>query len=160
MKKKTAIALVGLLVILPLLLTTCATMAKTDVGAFRRAVEEIWEKYSEALTNGDPDLFVAIHAEDVVKMAPGAPAGMGSQAVEKRIRGGLEAMVFEDFSIKLEEVEAFGDLGFARGTYTYTATVRANGQTIKFDGKYLTVFKKQPDGSWKIYRDCFNSNTP
>ena len=159
MKKQTAIVLVGLLVILPLLMTGCATMAKTDADAFRRAVEETWEKYSEALTNGDPDLFLAIHAEDVVKMAPGAPAAMGIEALEKRIRGGLEALEYEEFSIKLEEAEACGDLGFARGTYTFTAKVRASGQTMKYDGKYLTVFKKQPDGSWKISRDCFNSNT-
>ena len=26
------------------------------------------------------------------------------------------------------------------------------------DGKYLTILKKQPDGSWKIHRGAFNSN--
>lgn len=27
-------------------------------------------------------------------------------------------------------------------------------------GKYLTVWKKQPDGNWKIVRDIFNSDKP
>lgn len=27
-------------------------------------------------------------------------------------------------------------------------------------GKYLTVFRKQADGSWKIFRDCFNLDVP
>jgi ketosteroid isomerase-like protein len=37
---------------------------------------------------------------------------------------------------------------------------QAGGPEAAINGKYLTVFKKQSDGSWKIYRDCFNSNTP
>ena len=32
------------------------------------------------------------------------------------------------------------------------------GRVWFVDGKYLTIFKRQPDGSWKAYRDCFNSN--
>jgi ketosteroid isomerase-like protein len=26
--------------------------------------------------------------------------------------------------------------------------------------KYLTIYRRQPDGSWKIYRDISNSNEP
>jgi ketosteroid isomerase-like protein len=36
----------------------------------------------------------------------------------------------------------------------------AGGKEARVDGKFLTIFKKQSDGSCKIYRDCFNSNTP
>ena len=158
MKKQTGFVLIGLLAISVLLLLSGASVAKTDVNTFRRTVEETWVKYSNSLVNGDPELFLSLHAEDVVKMAPEAPAAVGSQALETSIRGGFKAVSYEEFSIKLEEVEAFGDLGFARGTYTFTATVRANGKKIEYDGKYLTVFKKQADGSWKIYRDCYNSN--
>jgi ketosteroid isomerase-like protein len=72
----------------------------------------------------------------------------------------FELFEYEEFDIELEEVEAAGNLGFARGTYTFRLKDLADGQVMEYDGKYLTVFKKQPDGSWKIYRDCFNSNTP
>ena len=28
----------------------------------------------------------------------------------------------------------------------------------KLDAKYLSIFERQPDGSWKLIRDAFNSN--
>jgi hypothetical protein len=100
MKKQTVIGLIMLLAITTLSMLSCATMAKTNVDAFRKEVEEIWEKYTASLVNGDPELFLSIHAEDVVKMAPEAPAAVGIQALEKKIRGGLEAVSYQDFSMQ------------------------------------------------------------
>jgi len=38
-------------------------------------------------------------------------------------------------------------------------TVTPKGGKLTHDkGKYLTVWKKQADGSWKIYRDINNSD--
>ena len=34
------------------------------------------------------------------------------------------------------------------------------GKTVKAEGKFLMVFEKQADGSWKIVRDIFNFNAP
>lgn len=160
MKKGKDALTVLILAGVALLLGGCATMGKTDVSAFRQAVEETWESYSVALLNGNPELFLSLHAENVVKMPPDTSALFGLQALGGKIRGGLETLEYKTFDIKLEEVEAIRDLGFARGTYTFSATVRASGATVNYDGKYLTVFKKQADGSWKIYRDCYNSNVP
>jgi ketosteroid isomerase-like protein len=39
-------------------------------------------------------------------------------------------------------------------------TPKEKGEPIFVDGKYLTIYKKQADGSWKISHDCYNSNVP
>jgi steroid delta-isomerase-like uncharacterized protein len=41
-------------------------------------------------------------------------------------------------------------------------TPKAGGETIHAmrDGKALTLYERQSDGSWKIVYDCFNSNVP
>jgi ketosteroid isomerase-like protein len=57
-----------------------------------------------------------------------------------------------------EEVQVSGDLAFARGTYAATVTPKAGGEETFIDGKYMTILKRQTDGSWKIHRDIFNSN--
>ena len=36
----------------------------------------------------------------------------------------------------------------------------ASGKTVSDKGKYLTVWKKQPDGSWKVLLDIYNSDLP
>jgi ketosteroid isomerase-like protein len=38
--------------------------------------------------------------------------------------------------------------------------MKDGGEPIPYDGKFLTIFKRQSDGSWKIHRDIYNSNVP
>jgi ketosteroid isomerase-like protein len=72
---------------------------------------------------------------------------------------------FDQFILKIAitsemEAKVSGNLGFARCTYTLSMVPKAGGETIEYDGKALTILEKQADGSWKIARDCFNSNVP
>ena len=53
-------------------------------------------------------------------------------------------------SINADEVEVLGDWAFSSGNFKV-------GE--KVDGKFLTIFRRQDDGSWRIYRDAFNMNT-
>jgi ketosteroid isomerase-like protein len=34
------------------------------------------------------------------------------------------------------------------------------GKAMNDVGKYVAVWKKQPDGSWKMIRDIYNSDLP
>jgi len=144
-----------------LLLAGPATAEKAaDVEAFKAAVEDTWDKYSIAMNAENPDLWISLWDENGIQMPPGAPAVVGRPAIEKGIHESYQALDWEEFTINLEEVRVAGDWGFARGTYSASITPRAGGETAFLDGKYLTILKRQPDGSWKIFRDCFNSNVP
>lgn len=57
-------------------------------------------------------------------------------------------------TIKTEFSDA-GDLGYALGTYEQTAPDKA-GVLQNTTGKWMSVFKKQPDGSWGAIADTFN----
>jgi ketosteroid isomerase-like protein len=63
-------------------------------------------------------------------------------------------------TIKVEEATAAGDWGYAKGTYVQTITPKAGGPVTSVDGKWLDILKRQPDGTWRLYIDCFNSNVP
>ena len=52
-----------------------------------------------------------------------------------------------------------GDLGYTWGTYEFRPR-DAEGQTATRHGKYVTVWTKQPDGSWKFVVDIGNANPP
>jgi hypothetical protein len=62
--------------------------------------------------------------------------------------------------IKNEETVVRGDIAYCRGTFTRVMTPKAGGASVNYDGKFLTILKRQGDGTRKIYRDCFNSNVP
>lgn len=125
---------------------------------FAQAVDETWREYSALVNAGDADTWIRLWDDDGVQMPPGAPANVGKTAILQGIRGAFEAYDYRDFVINNREVEVFGDFGFASGTYSTLLFPKAEGEPIFIDGKYLTIFKKQADGTWKIYRDAFNSN--
>jgi ketosteroid isomerase-like protein len=35
-----------------------------------------------------------------------------------------------------------------------------SGKPLRDRGKYVTVWRKQADGSWRVVRDVFNSDLP
>jgi uncharacterized protein (TIGR02246 family) len=129
---------------------------KADIAALR----EILNKYAAMCHAGDLEGWLSLWTDDGIQMYPGAPSRVGKE----QIRAGMKP-AFDQFILKIAitsemEAKVSGNLGFARGTYTLSMVPKAGGEETKFDGKYLTILEKQRDGSWKIARDCFNSNVP
>jgi ketosteroid isomerase-like protein len=52
-----------------------------------------------------------------------------------------------------------GDVAYTYGTYDLSVT-GPDGKPMTDKGKYVTVYKKQADGSWKAALDTFNSDMP
>ena len=59
----------------------------------------------------------------------------------------------------LAAVEDRFDLAVETGAYELTLQPKS-GPVIQDKGKYLTVWKRQTDGSWRIVRDINNSDLP
>jgi ketosteroid isomerase-like protein len=57
------------------------------------------------------------------------------------------------------EASRGGDLAYTVGTYQFTLN-NAKGKPVTDRGKYMTVWKKQPDGKWKAVADTNNSDLP
>jgi ketosteroid isomerase-like protein len=157
MKKRITNVLIGLLAITTLFLLGCATMAKGGTEADVEAIKEIWEKYCSSAINGDVALRLSIWDEDFIQMPPNQPA-RSREEIEKGIEKSWASRNVLTFDIDAEEIVISVDWAYSRGTYVSDRMVEGN--TVRMDGKFLTIFRRQPDGSWKIYRDCFNSNTP
>ncbi len=142
-----------------LLLAGCSSQEVGDLEADTAAVNDIWNQYSSSLSSGDLDRWMSLWTEGGVQMPPGEPPVIGKDQIRARIKGLLDQFTF-NMGIINEEVGVARDWAFARGTYGATLTPKEGGEAIVVDGKYMTILQRQPDGSWKIYRDIFNSNVP
>jgi ketosteroid isomerase-like protein len=58
------------------------------------------------------------------------------------------------------EVDGYGDIAYARGTYDETFTMGGSEEMEADVGKILAILRKQPDGSWLITRWITNSDLP
>ncbi len=54
------------------------------------------------------------------------------------------------------DVAAAGDMGWTWGTYFYEA--EQNGEIKKQYGKYINIWEKQTDGSWRVVVDIGNAS--
>jgi ketosteroid isomerase-like protein len=63
------------------------------------------------------------------------------------------------FELRTEEVEGTADLAYVRGRYTMTMSP-PGAPAIADSGKYLEIWRKQSDGTWKSVRDMFSSDIP
>ena len=140
-------------------ITLYVTEEEVDVEADIAAIEEIWDNYVLGMKTGDLDLWMSLYTDDVVKMLPDEPAVFGKEDLRASMKPLFDNFTFE-IDIYNEEVQVAGDWAFSRGTCTVCLTPKAGGEPLYMDAKYLTIFKRQADGSWKIYIDCFNSNVP
>jgi ketosteroid isomerase-like protein len=157
MKKRMVTVLVGLVLVAALFLVGCATMAKGSTEADVEAIREIWKTYSSARVNADAKLWLSLWDEEGIQMPPDIPA-RGKAVLDEVVPKGFVPGSVSSMNVYPEEITVAGDWAYSRGTYDSERVVE--GKEVRIEGKFLTIFKKQSDGSWKIYRDCFNSNTP
>jgi uncharacterized protein (TIGR02246 family) len=117
-------------------------------------------KWSAAAGAKDIDKTVSYYSEDVVVMPPNAP----SATTRETIRSAWKEMLTTPgaaISWKATKVEVAksGDLACVSGTYEETTT-DASGKPVKDHGKYVEVWEKQADGTWKCGADIWNSDLP
>ena len=125
------------------------------------AINEVLNKYAVGCNTGDFDLWISLWADDGVQLPPDTPVRIGKEQIGEAMKPAFDQMNV-DITIHIEEAKVYGDLGLTRCTYTLKMTPKAGGETINAmpDGKALTLYERQSDGSWKIKYDIFNSNTP
>ena len=103
---------------------------------------------------------MACFTADAVQMPPNAPANVGAENIRGWSAGMLAAFSAE-FALSPEEVQPAGaEWAFERGTYTITLTPKTGGDPIRDVGKYITLYQRQADGTWRMARDIWNSNNP
>lgn len=128
----------------------------TDSGA----IVDILNRYAAAVSKGDFEAWMSLWAENGVQMPAGESARQGKEAIRQAMAAPFKAM---DLTLELTEIteaNVYGDVGLTHCRYTLYGTPRDGGETIALmpDGKALTIYGKQPDGTWKIVYDCVNAN--
>jgi uncharacterized protein (TIGR02246 family) len=132
-----------------------AGLSAEDETAIREA-DVAWAKAASA---GDAAAITAFYASDAVLLPPGSPPLKGSEEIGKFFSG-MTSNFSGPFELKTSGVEGRGDLAFSTGEYTATLTPKkAGAKPMPAEhGKYIGVMKKQPDGSWKLIYDIWNTN--
>lgn len=126
-----------------------------------QAVKDIEAAWVKDANSKDADKWAAYFAEDGSGLYPGAGILNGKAAVKAAM---APYMADPNFSMTFQSTRAMaskgGDMVYSQGTYTMTVTNPKTKKPMTDKGKFLTVYTKQADGSWKAVADTFNSDSP
>jgi ketosteroid isomerase-like protein len=100
--------------------------------------------------------FLEYIADDGVMLRDGEYPAKGKEALRKRFEGKSDSAFVLSWKPLYEKISGSGDLGFTYGIHT--TTVRATGEVTS--GSYVTIWHKQPDGSWKFVLDTGTDGLP
>ena len=111
-------------------------------------------KFAADTARGGGPAFASWFAGDAVTLANGKAPVVGHDAIAASATWTPEAYQLT-WTPEGARISASGDMGFTWGHYQGTSK-DSNGGAIKTSGRYMTVWKKQPDGAWKVEVDASN----
>jgi uncharacterized protein (TIGR02246 family) len=132
---------------------------ENDVATVRGAIESQLAKFRDAMVKGDTVGMMSVYTEDAIILSAGMPMVRGRAAINQMHAGLFSQFSVTAASLNPQDVIVTGDYAIETGTYSMTMQPKA-GKAIEDVGKYVAVWQKQPDGSWKMIRDAFNSDKP
>ena len=123
------------------------------------AITALREENLAAINASDVSTLLTTFIDDVVFLPDDQPPVVGKAALEAWVRP-----IYEQYDFEIEgtvkEVVVAGDWAFEWGLLTGTFRLLAGGEDMQVDMKYVYVYERQPDGSWRCAYDIVNKNAP
>lgn len=129
--------------------TELAELVETIRGVSEARVTRIQERSVDALVD-------EFYLEDARLMAPGRPPVQGTADLRRFWQNEFD-LGLVTLNLHPTEIDASGDLAYEIGTYDLMVRREARG-VFQDHGKYVVVYKRRPDVSWKAAVDIFNSD--
>jgi uncharacterized protein (TIGR02246 family) len=126
-------------------------------AADAQAIHDLITTTSAAAASKNYEKFYSFYDPDASVFMPDVPVMTGLPAIKDSLQAAFADPNFGvDTQIAKLEVSKAGDYGYAQGTFVQKATNPKTKKIETQDGKWVTVFKKESDGSWKAVADIFN----
>ncbi len=154
-----------LLFTLPVLAAVLSGCSQAPAPAGRvadaAAIRQLLAASEKNFAARDFDEVMKFYSSDAVVFLPDKPMIKGADAIKAAMRDAFGnpnvAVTVKPDSV---EVASSGDVAYGYGTGTSTITDPGTKAVTTVQSKWVTVFKKQPDGSWQAVADIYNSDGP
>ncbi|MGA7630663.1 MAG: SgcJ/EcaC family oxidoreductase [Terriglobales bacterium] len=159
--RSTSLVLSLTLALLTVACSTTPAPAPDTRAADVQAVKDVEAAWVKDAASKDAEKWAGYFTDDGSGLYPGAATLHGKAAIRAAM-----APYFADpnFALTFQSTRTVaskgGDLVYSEGTYSMTMTDPKTKKPMTDKGKFLTVYAKQADGSWKAVADTFNSDSP
>jgi ketosteroid isomerase-like protein len=133
-------------------------LSDTTVKPGKALLFDLESKFAAATAQGGGKTFATWFAEDSVSLGKGQPAVHGREAIARQA-----TWLPKDYQLTWTPTDAVmspsGDMGYTWGHYD-GRSIDADGNSKVTSGRYLTIWRKEPDGSWKVVLDASSDEPP
>ncbi len=153
--------LIGSALGLVMLFTSCDKSAPDTREADAKALKAIEVDLVKLMQAKDTKKFSSFYSADARLYSIGVPVAVGPAAIEALLKPMTDDPNFGgSFTTSKVTVSKSGDLASTEGSYEFTGSDPATKQKVTDKGHYVTGWKKQEEGGWKIYTDIMTSEMP
>ena len=144
------------------LLTSCTapeTLPPDTTEADMAAVGQARQQLIDAMNTDDVDGIMAVLTDDHVTM----PADGPTPQTLAELRSWHDRRVAEytfNYEGRSSEIHINGDWAIDHHSSTTTLTAIENGSTVEVNTKGLWIWRREADGSWKLWLSIWNSDGP
>jgi ketosteroid isomerase-like protein len=126
----------------------------------RQAVDQGHEQFLEAMRAGDVPGLMAVLTDDVTFYPPHEATRKGRAEVEAWAKQTFGAAKTERVTVSDRNVVVAGDWAIEIGAFVWAVSPVAGGATSENRGRFIAIWRRQTDGSWKAAHDLWNSSNP
>jgi uncharacterized protein (TIGR02246 family) len=124
-----------------------------------KAIRKLFDDFCEAHKYNDGIRLAEFYTDDAMLMPSDEPIVSGKTAIASRYQQDINKFTAE-LTTTPDEIDVSGNLAFVRGTFTIKLTPRSEGEKIEAKFKAISILRKDPNNSWKLYCDIWNSDAP
>lgn len=119
----------------------------------KQKIREVIASWMRATAEGDLERVLNLMAEDVVFLIAGQPPMRGREAFAAAARSAAGKFRI-DGKPEIQEIHVAGDYAYCWNHLSVTITPMHGGSPSQRAGHILSVFRKEPDGRWVLFRDA------
>ena len=131
-------------------------LSEPDKDKIRKVVDEAVRAILPPTS--DAEAYVNLYyAVDAQVLPPNQATVTGRAAILALLRS---YGPFQEFKPTILAIEGRNELAYVHGAYQMSLTPPGAAAPVGDKGKYVEIWKKQRDGSWKVVLDAWNSDLP
>ena len=119
---------------------------------------ELEGRFAQSVAEGGGKAFATWFAEDAVTLSNGMPAVLGRGAIAQQATWDPHAYSLT-WVAQGAQMGPSSDMGFTWGHYE-GRSLGPKGETLQTSGRYITIWRKLADGTWKVAMDASASEPP
>lgn len=132
--------------------TAAPSASDKALAEVRSAIDKGNAQWIEGWAKGDAAMVAAIFADDGVQLASSGKIFKGPKQIQERQKAGMQgADPGVKVTVTTTTVWLDGDTAYETGKYKYE--YKEKGKPGVDEGRYVTIWKRQKDGSWKLAMD-------